>query len=176
MSNLDSFGLVTLATLLLWFLYSTWAPRPQADQLAKLPPTPVFVDYCHDGDTCRFLELEKPVRLARIDAAELDGLCPSLAAWQRDVVRGWLHDSRDIWVASDRIDPYDRWVGEVFFVPSVSASDSIAGIDDGDLVNLSSLLLQNQIVAPYPSGDSCLHTGLMEIPRQRGGLGYSGVQ
>lgn len=118
----------------------------------------VTLEGCHDGDTCRFVGVERPVRLARVDAAELDGPCPRLAYAQRGLLLQLLQASRETTLEIRNVDPYNRYVAEIWVWPSATQSQELERFLHGELLNVSTYLIQSGQVQRYQPGyvDSCL--------------------
>lgn len=107
---------------------------------------------CHDGDTCVFGGFANDVRLARVDAPELDGPCAEAAREARDALLGLLGSASEIVVDSVGTGRYGRVIGEVV----------------ADTVNASDRLLRRGLAVPYGE-DPCPGDGTASDP-PRGGV------
>lgn len=109
-------------------------------EVPKADPEIQFVQFlgCTDGDTCHFSGFQRPVRLARIDAPELDGRCPAFASLAHLRLQGELASADEILVDSLRIGYYGRIIAEIW----------------ADGRNLSDLLLETGLVVEYGK-ESC---------------------
>lgn len=90
------------------------------------PPGPPYTTSCYDGDTCTLRGWTRPVRLARIDAPEMDGPCPSRAIAARDSLRAWVSRAQTVRVEPHGRGYYDRWIADLYLDGENAASRLLA--------------------------------------------------
>ncbi len=91
----------------------------------------VTLDYCYDGDTCDFNELEESVRLARIDTPEMNRACHDAAKKAREALLAELEDADQLCLEIKFEGYYGRHISELY-ADGENMSDYLLGEDYAD--------------------------------------------